>query len=539
MFDQLFKRPYYVNRHIHAPFLEERVAYLQRCKERGRATQTLRDIAQYLLRIIEFLKLEAHDKVSLEEIELAADKWARYQYNHPQKRRAFSTSAKAAFIWHAIGWLKMIDRLATLEEETEPLITKIFERGGILKRHATAPLLKERLLYLQFWHENGAPIGTLRHIAQYLLRVIEYLNLENKKTITIDEIRKAAHAWSRDQANHPKRKDTSSDFAQMRFLRHATSWLNMLGYLQQPTENPPPFSNKLTSYIEYMRQEQGLSEETINGRHYTVKNFLTLVFSKTRFLEELTIIMIDEIISIKRSLNKYSRRSIQNYVSVIRSFLRYAEQNKWCANGIADSLKLARVYKHESLPYGPSWDEVTRIIATTDGDHPTNVRDRAVLLLLSVYGLRRIEVANITLDDIDWKNNLIYLSRAKNGRSQTFPLSETVGTAILRYITEVRQNNTRFRNVFICRRAPFRPLNAMAITAIVNRRWQPLNVKIKHHGAHSLRHACATHLINSGISLKEISNHLGHTDIEATRIYAKVDLVNLRKIADFDLEDLL
>ena len=156
-----------------------------------------------------------------------------------------------------------------------------------------------------------------------------------------------------------------------------------------------------------------------------------------------------------------------------------------------------------------------------------------------MYGLRRIEIARLTLDDIDWQKEKIHFNRAKNGKSQIFPLSATVGEAILRYIKEVRPRNVAFRNIFVCQRAPFRALDADSITAVVSRRWKPLNVKIQHHGAHSLRHACATHLINNGISLKEISNHLGHTDIEATRIYAKVDLVNLRRVADFDMGGLL
>ena len=74
---------------------------------------------------------------------------------------------------------------------------------------------------------------------------------------------------------------------------------------------------------------------------------------------------------------------------------------------------------------------------------------------------------------------------------------------------------------------------------IVSSNLKPLNLKIKHHGPHALRHACATHLLNEGFSLKEISDHLGHQGYETTKVYTKVDLVNLRKVADFDLGDLL
>ncbi|MDD2897999.1 MAG: tyrosine-type recombinase/integrase [Desulfuromonadaceae bacterium] len=52
---------------------------------------------------------------------------------------------------------------------------------------------------------------------------------------------------------------------------------------------------------------------------------------------------------------------------------------------------------------------------------------------------------------------------------------------------------------------------------------------------HALRHACATHLLSEGFSLKEIGDHLGHQSSSATRIYAKVDLAGLCEVAAFDM----
>ena len=79
-------------------------------------------------------------------------------------------------------------------------------------------------------------------------------------------------------------------------------------------------------------------------------------------------------------------------------------------------------------------------------------------------------------------------------------------------------------------------VHAISISAFINQCClsnsqqgaKPLALKIKHHGPHALRHTCATHLINEGVSLKEISDHLGHQGLETTRIYTKVDLVSLR-----------
>jgi site-specific recombinase XerD len=73
---------------------------------------------------------------------------------------------------------------------------------------------------------------------------------------------------------------------------------------------------------------------------------------------------------------------------------------------------------------------------------------------------------------------------------------------------------------------------------VVSSRLEPLGIQVPHHGPHCLRHACASHLVSAGLSLKEVGDHLGHRSAYATRIYAKVDLAGLREVADFDLRGL-
>jgi len=63
-----------------------------------------------------------------------------------------------------------------------------------------------------------------------------------------------------------------------------------------------------------------------------------------------------------------------------------------------------------------------------------------------------------------------------------------------------------------------------------------LGLKLKRYGSHVLRHACATHLLAKGLTLKEVGDHLGHVSVAATRIYAKVDLTALREVAALDLK---
>jgi integrase len=70
---------------------------------------------------------------------------------------------------------------------------------------------------------------------------------------------------------------------------------------------------------------------------------------------------------------------------------------------------------------------------------------------------------------------------------------------------------------------------------VVSSRIEALKIRVPLRGPHCLRHGCAGHLVAAGLSPKEIGDHLGHRGASATRVYAKLDLVGLREVADFDL----
>jgi integrase len=173
----------------------------------------------------------------------------------------------------------------------------------------------------------------------------------------------------------------------------------------------------------------------------------------------------------------------------------------------------------------------------TEGDQPHNIRARPILMLFAIYGLRRGEVSHLRLEDFDWEHEVFRVVCSKTGRVRTYPLTRSVGDAILRYLQEVRPRSSH-REVFLSLRAPFRPMRAV-LMQMVRERLQSLHVSLPHYGPHALRHACASRLLAAGLSLKEIGDQLGHIDPDTTRIYAKVDLVGLREVADFDLGGVL
>jgi site-specific recombinase XerD len=230
----------------------------------------------------------------------------------------------------------------------------------------------------------------------------------------------------------------------------------------------------------------------------------------------------------------YGRRALATIISDLRVFFRYAAARGACAAGLADALESPRIYAEEGLPVGPSWKDVARIVATTRTNRPKDIRDRAILLLLAVYGLRRGEVAALRLENFDWVRRVIQVYGSKGREERILPLVPSVAVAVLRYLKRVRPRAVH-REVFLTLLAPIRPLTAGGIYHAVADRITALEIELPHRGPHALRHACATRLLAQGVSLKVIGDQLGHRDPNSTRIYAKVDLGALREVAAIDV----
>ena len=135
---------------------------------------------------------------------------------------------------------------------------------------------------------------------------------------------------------------------------------------------------------------------------------------------------------------RWTRVSTANMVSALRAFLRYAAREGWCSNRLAESISRPRLYQQESLPYAPDWSAVQQMLADVDTDQPRDIRDRAILLLLALYGMRSGEVAALRLDQIDWAGRTLKLVRLKRRQPQIYPLLPAVAEALARYIDTVR-----------------------------------------------------------------------------------------------------
>jgi integrase len=181
---------------------------------------------------------------------------------------------------------------------------------------------------------------------------------------------------------------------------------------------------------------------------------------------------------------------------------------------------------------------VQRLIAATNGPAPQQRRNRAILLLLAVYGLRSGEVRTLCLEDVDWPRRVLRVRRSKSARVHEYPLTAMMGQALRSYLKAARPACVR-PELFLTLHAPFRRLSPGAMYQVTRALFERLQIASPKRGPHALRHACATYLLNQGFSLKKVGDHLGHQSLSATQIYAKVDLAGLRAVAAFDLGGLL
>ena len=179
-----------------------------------------------------------------------------------------------------------------------------------------------------------------------------------------------------------------------------------------------------------------------------------------------------------------------------------------------------------------------RLIAATQGSSGRELRNRAILLLLAVSGLRSGEVRGLCLEDLDWTRRILRVRRNKTARVQEYPLTPTMSRTFERYLKKGRPESP-CPEVFLTLHAPWRPLSAGAVYDLTRSLMERLETASSKRGPHALRHACATYLLNQGFSLKKVGDPLGHRSLSATQIYAKVDLNGLRAVADFDWGGLL
>lgn len=186
-------------------------------------------------------------------------------------------------------------------------------------------------------------------------------------------------------------------------------------------------------------------------------------------------------------------------------------------------------------------EEIQMILSAIDTENPVGKRNYAMFLLMARTGLRISDVVSLKFENIDWKNNSISLIQQKTGSILGLPLSKELGMAIISYLKEGRpQSSSDF--IFIRHTAPYDSLAYHNnFNSEIRRYMRRAGIVLpagKHTGVHTLRHSFATNMLKEGTPLQDISQILGHSNINVTETYLRVDIEQLR-LCSLSLEMLI
>jgi integrase len=175
---------------------------------------------------------------------------------------------------------------------------------------------------------------------------------------------------------------------------------------------------------------------------------------------------------------------------------------------------------------------LSRILHEVDRDSKIGKRDYTILLLAMLLGMRAGDIRTIELSNIQWSKNCIEYVQAKTGRFLQLPLPKELQLALLDYLKNARPE-TDSNRIFVGMRAPYLEYLDSAFYGIYNKYLKRANIDIagRKHGIHTLRFSAANNMLSNDIPMTVISNVLGHSYLDTTRRYIKIDIRQLRKVA--------
>jgi site-specific recombinase XerD len=284
-------------------------------------------------------------------------------------------------------------------------------------------------------------------------------------------------------------------------------------------------------YVEYLRNERGLAENSIRVYSPYISDFLSELMSRS---DHASLGALDASTIQDFLLNRIQGRSSEYsrlLATALRSFLRFLFLRAEVPIDLSPSVPMVRKWRQSSVPTFILPEEVEHVLSATDRSVPGGLRDYAILLLLARLGLRAGEVVALELADIHWRTGEIVI-RGKGRIADRLPLLVEIGEALALYLRTGRGQSASQR-VFLRICAPRTGLAShRAVTHVVRRALARAAVQTPSGiAAHLFRHSLATSMIRNGASMAEISQLLRHRSQNSTEVYTKVAFESLRGVA--------
>lgn len=294
-----------------------------------------------------------------------------------------------------------------------------------------------------------------------------------------------------------------------------------------PTQ--PPSEVLAERYGDYLATDRALALRSIVMYKSWARRFLAAQFGDAEV--ELASLRAEAVIEfVKLQNTRLGQKACKLMTSALRSLFQFLRYRGYIEIDLAAAVPAVASWTMATIPKGLPSSQVEQLLHACRRDTATGRRDYAIILLMARLGLRASEVAHLMLDDIDWQNGCVTV-RGKGLQLAQLPLPVDVGEAIVDYLQNGRPQ-ANIRTVFLSAQAPVHGFSDNSrISMLVGEALERAGIESQRKGAHQLRHALATGMLQRGASLREIGEVLRHRDIQSTAIYAKVDLNALRDVA--------
>ncbi len=279
----------------------------------------------------------------------------------------------------------------------------------------------------------------------------------------------------------------------------------------------------IRDFCHWLVQHRGVAEATLKlYRRYAIELIATLGNEPLQWEPH----SIREFFLSQVSLCHAS--TIEKKITSARVFLRFLIAKKRCRADLDISVPKLAHWRLATLPRSLTSAQVTQLVDACQGDTPRRVRDRAIVLLLLLLGLRAGDVAALKITDLEWENATIRVSG--KGRYQVcLPLLQEIGDAIIDYLA-CRPSGNHNDCLFISNIAPYSAISSDCVSSVVKRALSRAGIQAPVKGAHLLRHTAASQMLQHGVPLEQIGTVLRHRNVHTTAHYAKVDVSLLSRV---------
>jgi len=266
-----------------------------------------------------------------------------------------------------------------------------------------------------------------------------------------------------------------------------------------------------------------ITYENDNTRHfYEYGMYCLLQFLNSKNIEDMQQLSIEVVIEYIK-VTKTSRQ--REMLCELRGIFRYLERTD-LYNAIA-GIHAPRIKRIIPVLTDSELDKIYAVI----NNGKVTLRDAAIVIVGLSCGIRACDLIKLRLSDINWDSETIQFKQSKTGNMVCLPLTERVGNALFRYITEERPK-VDSSYLFLRSFAPYAPFaDHAACHSVVSRVFKIAEISKSGRiaGMHMLRHNAASTMVKNEVPIETIAAILGHTSPDTTDIYITTDAQRLKE----------